>query len=352
MNGELVVLFHGPDIFDKGHAKRIISLFDEARFYQAGTMGRTAAHDNGLDEVVTIPDLPGKVIARSGGIGSLIIAISPRSLSSGKSFARLILDNSKVQIPVLHLDCRTKKYVIWQGRFSESIIGRIENMGFSIDSPMGDIKHFEFNGNEVKRYLQDCKVGDFVLCNNIIIGKALETKVSITARDGRIVDTSGIDVKEHGIEKLDYFGKLDIMRAKCCSTSNLREDFVDPRVKKCDGDGVVFINHSGADVYGISEGCEGAVVVGDDTSRIVGDILYRFGKPIIAITDGDRDGLIKHDRFFEKSRLYLVDFDDEVGMDIYNELFQNNIRLDLPFQKVKNLVHDYIEDRVLEVKEY
>ncbi|MBN1785811.1 MAG: DUF2117 domain-containing protein [Candidatus Methanofastidiosa archaeon] len=352
MHGERVVLFHGPDVFDKGHARNLVNVLGEANFYQAGTMGRTAAHDNGLDMVISIPDLPGKVIGRSKDIGGLIIAICPRTANSGKSFVKIILDNAGIDAPVMHLDFRTMSYVVWQGSFPEEIFEKIRGMGLSPDQPLERIGHFIFDGKRVTRYLQDTRYGDFVLCNNIIIGKAIGPKVSITAEDGRIVDTNDIDVKEHGIEKLVAFGHLDILKAKCCSTSNLREDAVKPRIMESKGNGVVFIHHAGTRVFDLSEGCEGVVAIGDDTSRIVGDILYRFRLPVIAITDGDRDGLIKSDRFSSSSVIYVVDHDDDVGNIIQKDVFLSDLKLDLPFKDVKEIIHERIADRVIKSIEF
>jgi len=347
MQGDLVVLFHGPDIFDKGYAKDIICSLSDANFFQAGTMGRTAAHDNGLDNVFSIPDLPSKVVARSkDNIGSLLIAICPRSIDSGKSFVKIILENSGIKVPVMHLDFTSNSYVIWQGDFPRDLLENVRSMGLEEDFPLDKFPRFTLEGNMKTRHLRNCKPGDFVLCKNILIGRANDSNVSITVQDGRIVGTHGIDVKEHGIEKLELMGPLDIAKAKCCTTSNLRGDVVIPRIKKRIGEGVVFINHAGSEVYELSEGCEGAVVVGDDTSRIVGDILFRFDMPVIAITDGDKDGLIKHDRFTERSVLYEVDHDDEVGSHLFKELFKKCNKLDLPFDEVKGIIGKMISDRI------
>jgi len=352
LQGDLVVLFHGPDVFDLGHAKSLMGKLGDARFFQAGTMGRTAAHDNGLENIVTIPDLPGKVVARSTEIGSLIIAICPRTRDSGKSFVKIIMENSGIKAPLMHLDFSNKTFVIWQGDFEKELLERIRDMGFSEDMPKTSANRFERRGGAITRKLSDCKVGDFVLCSNILIGTATSPNMSITVEKGRITHTEGISVKPHGVEKLERLGPIDILGTKCCSTSNLRGDNVAPRVTVSDGAGVVFINHAGSEVYELSEGCEGALVVGDDTSRIVGDILYRFEMPIIAITDGDRDGLIKHDRFTEGSVVFKVDHDDDVGEHLYQKLFNKSEKLDMPFEAVKEKVHSIICNRVKECRVY
>jgi len=60
---------------------------------------------------------------------------------------------------------------------------------------------------------------------------------------------------------------------------------------------VAFVDHTGYDVFKfLDEGICCAVTVGDDTTAIVGDVLERFGLPIIGIVDGDRDGLVRGER--------------------------------------------------------
>ncbi|HPR42377.1 MAG TPA: DUF2117 domain-containing protein [Candidatus Methanofastidiosa archaeon] len=352
MEGNLVVLFHGPDVFDKGYAAELVRMIPGASYYQAGTMGRTAAHDNGLDDIISIPDLPGKVVARSKGIRSLIIAICPRSKESGKSFVKIIKENSGISVPLMHIDFSSGSFVVWQGTFPEGIISNIKGLGIKEDSPLESIERFSQDGGSVTRNLRDCMVGDFVLCRNILIGRATDTDVAITVMGGRIVGTKGISIKKHGIEKLEKMGPLDINTAKCCATSNLRPGDVKPRVEDTMGRGVVFINHAGSEVYELSEGCEGAVVVGDDTSRIVGDILFRFNIPVIAITDGDRDGLIKQERFTQDSVLFEVDHDDEVGNHLFNKLFNKKERIDLPYEQVKSMVSSMISERVKDFRSF
>lgn len=57
---------------------------------------------------------------------------------------------------------------------------------------------------------------------------------------------------------------------------------------------MVFIDHAGYDMYRLASEAEAAITVGDDTTSVVGDILYRFQKPILGITDGDRDSLLEN----------------------------------------------------------
>jgi len=349
IGNKFAVLFHGPEVFDKGYAKRIIKLIPGASFYQAGTMGRTAAYDHNLENVISIPDLPGKVIRESIKCDALMIIIYPKSEFSGQSFVRIILDNAKLSIPVMHVDCRTGMYVVWQGKFHDETINSLEELGFVQGNAIPPSNLFSFENNLTTRHLQACEVGDFVLCNNLIIGKATSENVTITTKDGKIITTSGLEVKEHGLEKL---GKINLLTAKCCSTQQLRDDSICPRVTRKEGKGVAFINHCAADVYDLTRHCEGAVAVGDDTSRIVGDILYRFSMPVYAITDGDWDKLIIKERFFPGSVVVEVEHDDAVGEEVYDIIFNNNLKLDISFDKLKDKLNSFLEDKIVQLKNY
>lgn len=345
---ELTVLFHGPAVFDEGHAKRMIELFPDARFYQAGTMGRTAAYDHHLDEVTAIPDLPGKVI-RELDCDHLLIVIRPKTLHSGQSFVRMILDHAKLSIPVVHVDCANGIFVRWQGDMPEYVLSRLIEKGYTEGETIPSMPRLEHDGQTTTRHLQSCDIGDYVLCNNILIGTARDTSVSITTVDERIVATSGIAVKEHGLEKLD---RVDLTRAKCCSTPSLRDSSVTPRISKLSGEGIAFIDHCGAEVYDLADKCAGAVTVGDDTSRIVGDILYRFSVPIYAITDGDWDGLLSHERFAAGSVVVEVDHDDKAGKKVHERVFRGNHRIPLSFEDVCERIDALLDRNILKCKVY
>lgn len=344
-----VLLFHGPDVFDQGYAAEMIETFDGFLYYQAGTMGRTAAYDHGLDMVVTIPDMPGKVIRTSLNYDALLIVIHPKTKRSGKCFARIIVEHAESDKPIMHVDCRSKIYTVWQGVFPCYIHDRLRLLGYVSESPITLPRLVTYGDNTVTRHLQSCSEGEHVLCNNILIGTAMGEVVSITTRHNRIVSTSGVKEKPHGLEKI---GEIDIATAKCCSTAVLRQDVAAPRITRNSGRGVSFINHAGADVYELAQGYEGAVVVGDDTSRIVGDILYRFSMPVIAITDGDWDRLLSHERFFPGSIVLTVDMDDEVGKEIYVRVFGGKNSTDDSFSHIREIILDVFKDRICDVRSY
>ena len=59
------ILFHGPEVFDSGWAKRIVQALSPAgplRCVLAGTMGRTAAIDSGLPDIECPGTQPSQIL--------------------------------------------------------------------------------------------------------------------------------------------------------------------------------------------------------------------------------------------------------------------------------------------------
>ena len=68
------------------------------------------------------------------------------------------------------------------------------------------------------------------------------------------------------------------------------------------------------------------VSIGDDTTLITCDILYRFNIPVVGITDGDLDKVVENGFAVKNSIIFEVEsgFDDIIGQNIKRELFNNN----------------------------
>jgi hypothetical protein len=67
------------------------------------------------------------------------------------------------------------------------------------------------------------------------------------------------------------------------------------------------------------------LTVGDDTTLLAADILYRFNIPIIGITDGDLDKVVKKGFKTNDSFIFEVKsgFDDIVGQKVFENIFKN-----------------------------
>ena len=65
--------------------------------------------------------------------------------------------------------------------------------------------------------------------NGIMEGRAVGDDVVLAWRYGHICEVRGVDVKEHGIEKLDRLGGVDLKRVKLVSTPTIRRSGCSPR---------------------------------------------------------------------------------------------------------------------------
>ncbi len=86
---------------------------------------------------------------------------------------------------------------------------------------------------------------------------------------------------------------------------------------------ISFLNHAAEDIYRLKES-DMVVTVGDDTTLVAADILYRFDVPIIGITDGDVDQVVENG--FKSSGSMIIElesgWDDIIGARIFSELFK------------------------------
>jgi hypothetical protein len=94
------------------------------------------------------------------------------------------------------------------------------------------------------------------------------------------------------------------------------------------------------------------VTVGDDTSRTAGSVLARFGVPIVAIVDGDEDGICDDKAMAEGSVILLMrsGTDDIVGAEVRRTIFHGKTWLDEVISP-EEMVHTIIAitgDRLLD----
>lgn len=116
---------------------------------------------------------------------------------------------------------------------------------------------------------------------------------------------------------------------------------------------IAFINHAGYGVYDLlDKNISGAVTVGDDTTAIAGDILSRFGVPVIGITDGDSDGLLPEARYAKGSLILKVVKDDHFGRKVFEEIFGNRTSIDSGVKELKKTIMDMARNEGVLVGEY
>ena len=350
------ILFHGPEVFDSGWAQTIIEeleSIDRIRCVLAGTMGRTAAIDCGLRDI----ECPGKQPSRilkdlQGDVDALVFANFGKSEAAGLQHGAMIAEKSGINTPLLQVECSGRCYIEWNEGTRPDVITALERLGFKKKDRIANQSAIWEENGRIYRRLATAAPGEFLLVDGIVIGKALEGDVIIECSGRKIVGVESAEIKPHGIEKLQRLGGIDLRTAKLASTSSIRRAVDLRQTARVFGKGVAFVDHAGMHIYDIVQNREGVVTVGDDTTAIVGDILYRSQIPLIGITDGDRDSLLGGTRFAPGSIVFVVPEDDSIGLRIYREVFQNQPAIDDGYYATRDRITALIHRDILQRKDY
>ena len=256
-----------------------------------------------------------------------------------------------LKLPVVQAECAGPVYAAHAGACPPRLAAALGKLGFlRTRAPETRIELWN-EGDALCRRLTTCSKGDFILVGGIVVGRAEGTQVVIVSRGRAITELRGAAVKPHGLEKLRRLGGVDLAAAKLASTRILRRGGR-ARILKPAGKGVVFIDHAGMYVYALAERAAGAVTVGDDTTAVAGDILRRYGVPVVGIVDGDGDGLHRGGKLAPGSAVFTVKADDKTGLRVKRKIFAGKNGSQSDFAEIKESVARFIAPDVLAIKEY
>lgn len=350
------VLFHGPEVFDSGWAGRIIKVFSgrsRARLMLAGTMSRTALFDSGIKGVETPGLQPSQCVKLlEKNCSAVLLATFGKSPRSGLVFGGMVARRAASSAPLAQAECAGPVYAEQSGAAPGAIIAKLEKLGFCrTDAPAARVEVWTEKGALCRR-MTTAEKGDFVLVNGIVAGRALGSEVVFVSRGRSITAIRGVRIKPHGLEKLERLGGVDLVLAKLASTRRLRGAGAAARVKSLAGRGVAFIDHAGRDVYKLAGDAAGAVTVGDDTTAVAGDILCRFGIPVIGIVDGDGDNLLAGAGLYPGSTVFTVGADDLSGLKVLKKIFGGKTRSAVSFAEMKTALGRLIAADVLSRRDY
>ena len=209
-----------------------------------------------------------------------------------------------------------------------------------------------------------------IFINGIVVGYSNADSIVLVARDGLIVDIINGTIKYHGLEKL---GPVDLERVIVKTGLLRKSDDINPRILAHDeihlndternlysGEisedeysfKVAYVDHAAYDIYKFKD-FDLVVTIGDDTSLVASDILYRFNIPIIGITDGDLDKVVEKGFVNEESTFIEVSsgFDDIVGQYIHEEIFYSKDTLEVPFDEDAHSIEEF-KNAILNVFQY
>jgi hypothetical protein len=331
------VVVHGPNIIDSGYALKLIELLKEYGDVSArlgGTMGRTAVIDASLENVI---DISRKLVPSDSlkifyddGVDVIFLLNYGKSDVTGQVFGYKVYNHFKNKIsvndvPVIQIERPGEvdgSIIPWNNNCD--IVNELsKRLNLAVISPRevydNHIKQDDVGVNQ--RVVHGVSPGENIMVNSVVIGKTNSDKLILIAKDGHIVDIVGGELKQHGLEKL---GEVDLDSA-IIKTGLLRNAKVKPRVldnKKPEEFKVAFLDHAGEDVYKFRDSSV-VITVGDDTTLISSDILYRFDIPVVGITDGDLDKVVADGFKVKNSIIFEVEsgFDDVCGQYIKRLIF-------------------------------
>ena len=316
------IVVHGPNIIDSGCALKLINLiknYGDVKARLGGTMGRTAVIDAGLEDVIDIshklfPSDSLKIF-HDDDVDLIFLLNYGKSNVTGQVFGYKVYNHyiDKIynnNIPVIQIERPGEvdgSIIPWNNDLE--IVSELSlKLNLNVVTP-GEVydSHIKQDSNEFnQRIVHGVNPDENIMVNGVVIGKTNSDKLTLIAEDDYIVDIVGGELKEHGLEKL---GKVNLDDA-VIKTGLLRHADVKPRV----------------DVYQFKDSSL-VITVGDDTTLIACDILYRFDIPVIGITDGDLDKVVEKGFKVKNSIIFEVEsgFDDIVGQNIKSNIFGDEL---------------------------
>lgn len=362
------VIVHGPKIIDSGCAEKIINILEdygEVTCRLGGTMGRTAVMDAHLENVINIRDklLPSESIKLLSEDNDILFLLNyGKSNVTGHTFGYKVLNNVGKRINLVQIE-RPKEddgvIIQWNdydnGEILDELSNRLSLEVIPSSEAIGMVKNltgFEDGDGIIKRKVAGVSPGENIMMNGIIIGKVTGDSLTIISRDNSIVEMIGGQIKKHGIEKL---GPVDLTKAiiktgLLRTTKNIKPRSIKHRPNK--ELVAVFLNHAAEDIYKYNDS-DVLVSVGDDTTLLSSDILYRFNIPVIGITDGDLDKVVLEGFKLDESLIIQLQsgYDDVIGNRIHDKIFDGRNSMQIgSIEQLKEEILQLIDESGLKYK--
>lgn len=330
--------FHMPGVFDSGWAPKVIEalrLQGEVEVVMTGTMGITAMIDAGMEgEVEVLPVKWSEWLLSQKKVPDFAVTASHSTDPERLRAECFHISKRYPGLMLVGVDTNCRVVIPWVEGTAAFAARLAKDLGFAIGRRHDYGKTYWEDGDLEYRRVLAVTQGDWLLINWIVVGRVVSEEVVVVAQGGEVTGIRGVRLKEGGLDKL---GKVSLRDAKIDSVKTLRGAVAKRRgraVRK--GVKVAFINHAGYDVYEfLKEGLAGAVSVGDDTTAIAGDILYRYGVPVLGVTDGDPDGLLPTGLLCPGSMSLRVLRDDEFGKVVFEEVFGGSQLVEGDFEEMK-----------------
>jgi hypothetical protein len=297
-------------------------------------MGRVAVIDNNLQDIIDISEklMPSQSLKKLADSDVLILMNYGKSKITGHTFGKIVVERANLNKPIIQIERPGEKdgtIIIWNDNNSE-VVKEIasylsKELNLKIEKCISRGLEVWEKDRRVFRKVHGVDVGEAILINGVVVGRAKSRDIILVAENDRLVDIIGGELKEEGAKKLK---NLNLKKA-VIKTGILRRHPTTPKIESrgTDNGYTVIINHAGEDVIEMIKNKEvvAVITIGDDTTTICGDILARFGIRVIGITDGDRDEILKNPVILKGSVIFLIKNmrDDDAGKILEDNLDLN-----------------------------
>jgi hypothetical protein len=246
-------------------------------------MARTAAEESGLP--VEYDGRPPSRVIRDLN-GAVFLANRGKTPYSGRVFGEIVASRLGIR-GLVQVECSDVRVCCWNSGdllLAATLAGLT---GYTLQEMIPTtqtLRHL--------RQIRGCIPGEPVYVNGIIIGRATAETVVLRSDGENVVPVSGLEVKQHGLEKILHAGSIDI-RSAWCKSGTVRSAAARGGSRAGRHGRVVVIDHCGHEIYARLAGdCCGVLAIGDDTTAVCGHICVHRGIPVLGITDGDPDAII------------------------------------------------------------
>lgn len=321
-------VIHGPEVIDTGLCQEFLdhlSSLGEMRAKLGGTMGAVALLDAEMEDRIEINnELVSEALLSLAKESDLLFMLNhAKSRESGLAFGRKVLQKIKDTIdgPVIQLD---DGFLISWGEGRKDMV---EGLAEALDLDAIYQEMPDENPHCAFRRIEGVVPGDNIWIDGVVIGRATSERVIIREEEGDI-SYEGVQTKPPGLNKL---GDFDLSSALIRSGEVRRTRAEPRRLPSNSGDLVMLVDHVAEDSFFLAsehDDIKCAITVGDDTTKIASSVLYRFGIPIIGLTDGDEDG-IHHEELYPPGSAILrlrQGTDDTVGAEVRRKLLEGEDR--------------------------
>ncbi|MDI9395459.1 MAG: DUF2117 family protein [Euryarchaeota archaeon] len=385
---QIGIVIHNLQLMDSPQTiKDILTLLSRENSINAclcGTMGKVAAIDAGLEDLIEIEQFlkPSACIESLFESNDLVCLLNHgRELKTGRTFGRIVVSNIKnpEEKPLIQIErpgCLDGEIIPWN-RDADPHAKKLSNLlNLKISQPPLPVNSIEVSkhGMQILRRISTFS-GANIMVEGIVVGKATSSEVAIISENGFLTAIEGGIIKEQGIEILHRHEErvpIDLSTAWVKTSAsrkktdgckslivNKNEVLAKPLPLKNNflqeqntegGVKVILIDHCAERSFELKEGAGFAITVGDDTTEIAGSILSRFGIPVLGITDGDCDELATAVNYASGSLILHLKpgRDDELGRKLQQDLFSGKYtaffeNLDSLKQKVITLAEYSLE---------